>query len=79
MKHVEFWWRKEGSLELNRALIELAGEHLGYIPLMNILSGFERLTNDEKEDLVPLMVKDGCKIRKQVFEDDSILYSIWVK
>ena len=79
MKHVEFWWKMEGSLELNRALIELAGEHLGYIPLMNILSDFERLTNDEKEDLVPLMVKDGCKIRKQVFEDDSILYSIWVK
>ena len=79
MTQVETWWRNVGLLELNRALIELAGDHLGYIPIMNILEGFEKLTNDEKEDLVPIMVEDGCRIRKQIFDDDSILYSIWVK
>jgi len=79
MSKIEAWWRKEGSIELNKALIELVGEHLGYVPIMNLLESYESLSINEKEDLLPIMVEDGCKIRKQVFDDGSSIYSIWVK
>lgn len=79
MSKIEAWWRKEGSFELNKALIELVGEHLGYVPIMNLLESYESLSINEKEDLLPIMVEDGCKIRKQVFDDGSSIYSIWVK
>ena len=79
MSDALIWWKKEGAFELNRLVIEYVGESLGYIPITNLMESFSFLSINEKEEILPIMVKDGCRIRKQVYENGQMIYSIWVK
>ena len=74
------WWKEIGSKELNKILIELVGEKIGYVPLENLLAEFcDPSTLIDEEELIPLMVTDGATLRVEHLKDGQSKLLIWVK
>lgn len=78
-EELENWWMKEGVINLNRVLVNFAGQGIGYVPLTNMLSDFCALSSEEEEALVPFLVKDGAAIKKVKTKSERSGIYIWLK
>jgi len=79
-KAIGDWWRDTGSIELNKVLVEIVGEKIGYIPLENLFAEFcNPSIYLKEEELIPLMVTDGATIRVKELKSGERQVLIWIK
>ena len=71
------WWRHEGSREVNKELINLIGEDLGYIPLRNLLEDITDIPIKKIEEILSDLVNDGLTIKRVTYQggrDDIFVF-----
>lgn len=60
---------------LNDIMINIIGERIGYVPLENLLD----ISSFDPEELIPLLIKDGCTLKKIDYVDGTYDLYIYVK
>jgi len=79
-KTTEEWWKNEGLPQLNKVLIEIVGQSIGFIPLENLTAELPcNFSQQNFDELIPLMVKDGCTIKITTKSNGKKIISIYVK
>lgn len=73
------WWKETGSKKLNDIVINLAGSGIGYVPFSNLTDDFVVLSDKNQEELIPLMVADGCTVKTEVFPNGRHRVLLYVK
>ena len=74
-KEVNTWWKEEGCFKLNGIMIDIIGQRIGYVPLENLID----ISKFDQDDLIPLLTKDGCTLKKVEYIDGSSDLLIYVK
>ena len=69
------WWTEVGCFKLNDIMINIIGERIGYVPLENLLD----ISSFAPEELIPLLIKDGCTLKKVDYVDGTYDLYIYVK
>lgn len=69
------WWTEVGVFMLNDIMINIIGERIGYVPLENLLD----ISSFDLEELIPLLIKDGCTLKKVDYVDGTYDLYIYVK
>lgn len=69
------WWTEVGCFKLNDIMINIIGERIGYVPLENLLD----VSSFDPEELIPLLIKDGCTLKKVDYVDGTYDLYIYVK
>lgn len=74
-KDAKSWWKQEGVFKLNSIMIDIIGEKIGYVPLENLID----ISEFDCDELIPLLIKDGCTLKKIDYMDESSDIFIYVK
>jgi len=74
-KDVVIWWKENGCFRLNKVMIEIIGQKIGYVPLDNLID----IAEFDYDDLIPLLTKDGCTLKKVDYIDGTSDLLIYVK
>lgn len=69
------WWKEIGCFQLNSIMIDIIGERIGYVPLENLID----ISPFDVEELIPLLIKDGCTLKKIDYMDGTYDLYIYVK
>ena len=72
---VKLWWTEEGCFKLNDIMINIIGKRIGYVPLENLID----ISLFDPEELIPLLIKDGCTLKKIDYMDGTYDLYIYVK
>ena len=68
------WWRDKGCHIINERTINLAGLHIGYVPIENLLTDEELNEVGDEDSLLQLigtMNDDGMKVEELIYKDGS--------
>jgi len=74
-KNAKSWWQEEGCFRLNNIMINIIGENIGYVLLENLID----ISNYDCDELIPLLLKDGCTLKKVDYVDGTYDFYIYVK
>ena len=75
VKDVSTWWKESGCFKLNSIMINIIGQKVGYVPLDNLID----ISEFDYDELIPLLTKDGCTLKKIEYSDGSNDLLIYVK
>ena len=73
------WWREIGARLVNRELIELIGQGIGYVPLMNLLGDITDLPESRFEDIVTDLVLDGLTLKQVTYQGGKKELLLYIK
>ena len=62
--------------KLNDIIVNLRGEHIGYVPISNLVDNFDKSLNVEK--LYNVFVEDGDKVKIETYKDGAQELSIYI-
>lgn len=74
-REVNTWWKEKGCFMLNSIMIEIIGQKIGYVPLENLID----ISEFSYEELIPILTKDGCTLKKVDYVDGTSDLLIYVK
>lgn len=76
---VQKWWKEKGCLDVNRELIDLVGEGIGYIPLINLLEDICDIPIMKIEEILSDMVNDGLTLKRVKYQGGREELLVYVK
>lgn len=71
------WWKEEGSRKVNKELIDLIGQDIGYVPLRNLLEDICDIPVKTIEGILSDLVIDGLTLKKVTYQggrEEVLLY-----
>ena len=78
-QNVQEWWKDIGCIELNRVLIDIVGSGIGFVPVANLLGDVIDISVFDQDELMELLIKDGCYLRTQLMTNGQTMVLIYVK
>ena len=76
---VQKWWKDTGCIELNKVLIDIIGNNIGFVPVSNLLGDICDISVFDQDELMELLIKDGCHLRTQLMSSGKTMMLIYVK
>lgn len=71
------WWKETGSRLVNKELIDLVGENIGYVPLRNLFEDICDIPVKKLEEILSDLVIDGLTLKRVTYQggrEELLLY-----
>ena len=71
------WWKETGSRLVNKELIDLVGENIGYVPLRNLFEDICDIPVTKLEEILSDLVIDGLTLKRGTYQggrEELLLY-----
>lgn len=71
------WWKETGSRLVNKELIDLVGENIGYVPLRNLFEDICDIPTKKLEEILSDLVTDGLTLKRVTYQggrEELLLY-----
>lgn len=71
------WWKETGSRLVNKELIDLVGENIGYVPLRNLFEDICDIPVKNLEVILSDLVIDGLTLKRVTYQggrEELLLY-----
>ncbi len=71
------WWEGTGSRLVNKELIDLVGENIGYVPLRNLFEDICDIPVKKLEEILSDLVIDGLTLKRVTYQggrEELLLY-----
>lgn len=73
------WWKEEGSRKLNKEMIDLVGEGIGYIPFRNLTEDIFDVPAKNLEEILSDLVNDGLTFKRVTYQGGRQELMVYVK
>jgi len=78
-KELKEWWVKRGCQNLNKELLELSGSNIGFVPIENLLGDNFDISLVDQNELINILIKDGCFVRTKLLSSGETSVLIYIK
>lgn len=73
------WWAEEGSRKLNKEMIDLVGENIGYVPFRNLTEDIFDIPVKKLEEILSDLVADGLTLKRVTYQGGREELLVYVK